>query len=68
MLNLIRIVALCARFQSYPSCDVDDWGLDNVRDTGADSSGVSCGVGDDAVFYLVGPDFIADFVSLRSDG
>lgn len=73
MISLIRILALCAKFGAYPSCDVDDWGLDNVRDNGAQSVGISCYAGNpetdrDDLFLLVGPDWIADAVSLRSDG
>lgn len=68
VLTLIRIVALLARFQATQPCDVDDSALDNVRDTGAESVGISCGVDDAAEFILVGPDFIGDYVSLRSDG
>lgn len=64
MINLIRIVALLARFQGYQSCDVDDWGLDNVRDLGAESVGISCDSGErddrNDLFLLVGPDFIGD--------
>jgi hypothetical protein len=66
VLTLTRIVALLARFQAFQACEVDDWALDNVRDTGAESVGVSC---DDSrgerplVFILVGPDWLTNEVT-----
>lgn len=66
MLTTLKIAILVMNLSAYPKCDVVDWALDNMRDNGAESVGVSCDVGaeemgsEDYNFFLIGPDFIMD--------